>query len=69
MNPVLRTIEGKRLPHAHCRFCDRDIVQAPGVGWLIPTAGDDYDLCPSSTYGDHEPDDARGEIRTYSHHL
>ncbi|MCW2817786.1 MAG: hypothetical protein JWR42_573 [Marmoricola sp.] len=70
VNHVLRAIEGKVLPHAHCRFCDREIVQAPGVGWLNPSPGDDYDLCPASAYGDHEPVDARGDLRTFSgHHL
>jgi hypothetical protein len=61
MNRISRRVEGKRLPHAHCRYCDQDIVQAPDIGWLDPAPGDTYDLCPGSLYGDHEPSDARGD--------
>ena len=57
-------VDGKALPHAHCRYCDQEIVEAPDIGWLDPDPGDTYDLCPSSSYGDHEPTDARGDANT-----
>jgi hypothetical protein len=56
-----RRVHDADLPHARCRSCHRDIVQVTGVGWLDPAPGDTYDLCPDSAYGDHEPDDARGD--------
>jgi hypothetical protein len=59
---IIRAVQDNTLPHAHCRFCDREIVEAPNIGWLDPAPGDTYDLCPGSPYGDHEPSDARGDI-------
>jgi hypothetical protein len=61
MNRIIRSVEGRTLPHAHCRHCDQEIVEAPDIGWFDPTPGDTYDLCPVSPYGDHEPSDARGD--------
>jgi hypothetical protein len=61
VNRITRSVEGKTLSHAHCRYCEQEIVQAPGIGWLDPTPGETYDLCPASPYGDHEPSDARGD--------
>ena len=58
------TVDGKTLPHAQCRNCHQEIVEVPDIGWLDPKPGDTYDLCPGSPYGDHEPSDARGDIRT-----
>lgn len=63
---IVRSVDGKSLPHANCRFCHFDIVQAPDVGWLNPARGDTYDLCASSPYGDHEPADSRGDLSTRS---
>ncbi|MEO5653752.1 MAG: hypothetical protein ABIN79_03005 [Marmoricola sp.] len=63
MNPITRGIDGKALPHAHCRYCDQEIVKVAGIGWLDPAPGDSYDLCPGSPYADHEPSDARGDLR------
>jgi hypothetical protein len=64
MSRITRSVDGKTLPHAHCRYCDQDIVEVPDIGWLDPTPGDTYDLCPGSPYGDHEPSDARGDTST-----
>lgn len=61
MKRISRSVEDKTLPHAHGRYCDQEIVEAPDIGWLDPTPGDTYDLCPGSRYGDHEPSDARGD--------
>ncbi len=61
MKRIDRSVDGRLLPHAQCRFCHRGIVDAPEIGWLDPTPGETYDLCPSSAYGDHEPSDARGD--------
>ena len=61
---ISRSVDGHTLPHAHCRYCDQEIVEVPDIGWLDPTPGDTYDLCPGTPYGDHEPSDARGDIRT-----
>jgi hypothetical protein len=63
MNRITRRVEGKTLPHAHCRYCNEDIVEVRDVGWLDPTPGDSYDMCPGSPYGDHEPSDARGDLK------
>lgn len=46
------SVDGETLPHARCRHCHDQIVEAPDIGWLDPTPGDTYDLCPSSPYGD-----------------
>jgi hypothetical protein len=56
-----RIAKSETLPHAHCGYCDQEIIEAPEVGWLDPTPGDTYDLCPGSTYADHESSDARGD--------
>jgi hypothetical protein len=63
MNRISRTVEDNTLPHAHCRYCDQGIVEAPEIGWFDPTPGDTYDVCPGSPYGDHEPSDARGDTK------
>jgi hypothetical protein len=63
---ISRSVDGKTLPHAYCRYCHQLIVEAPDIGWLDPTPGDTYDLCPGSPYADHEPSDSRGDTRTYS---
>ncbi|MCW2848411.1 MAG: hypothetical protein JWR90_2385 [Marmoricola sp.] len=60
---ITRGVEATTLPHAHCRYCNQDIVKVADIGWLDPTPGDTYDLCPGSPYGDHEPSDARGDTR------
>lgn len=60
---ITRSVQDSSLAHAFCRYCDQEIVDAPDIGWLDPTPGDTYDLCPVSTYGDHEPSDARGDLR------
>jgi hypothetical protein len=62
MKRISRSVDATSLPHARCRYCDQGIVEAPDIGWLDPTPGDTYDLCPGSLYGDHEPSDARGDI-------
>lgn len=61
MKAIDRRSSDAGLPRARCRYCQHDIVQVIGVGWLDPAPGETYDLCPDSAYGDHEPDDARGE--------
>lgn len=61
VNRIIRSVDGETLPHAHCRYCGREIVEAPDIGWLDPTPGDSYDVCPGSPYGDHEPSDGRGD--------
>lgn len=58
---ISRSLEGKTLSHAYCRYCDQENVEVSDIGWLEPTPGDTYDLCPGSPYGDHEPVRARGE--------
>ena len=65
MSRISRSVEGKTLPHARCRSCHQVIVEAPIIGWLDPTPGDTYDLCPRSQYGDHEPSDARGDTNRH----
>ena len=62
MKRISRSVDGNTLPHAECRYCHHEIVAAPDSGWLDPTPGDSYDMCPGSPYGDHEPNDARGDI-------
>lgn len=62
MKKFSHTVDGETLPQARCRYCHELIVEVPGIGWLDPTPGDTYDLCPSSPYGDHQPSDARGDI-------
>ena len=66
MNRITRSVEDNTLPHACCRYCDQRIVEVPDVGWLDPSPGDTYDLCPASRYGDHEPSDARGDNKPRS---
>jgi hypothetical protein len=61
---ISRSVDGKTLPHANCRYCHQEIVEVPDIGWLDPKRGDTYDLCPGSPYADHEPTDARGDMRT-----
>ncbi|MDX6299835.1 MAG: hypothetical protein QOF53_1049 [Nocardioidaceae bacterium] len=63
MKRISRSVDSKTLAHAHCRYCEQEIVQAPDIGWLDPTPGASYDLCPGSSYGDHEPSDARGDLK------
>ncbi len=53
------------LPRADCRYCHRPIVKVPEIGWLDPTPGNSYDVCPDSSYGDHEPSDARGDVARF----
>jgi hypothetical protein len=65
MHRITRSVDGTSLPHARCRYCDHEIVEAPDIGWLDPAPGDTYDLCPGSPYGDHEPSDARGDTRRF----
>ena len=64
MSRITRSADATALPHAHCRYCDQGIVEVPDIGWLDPSPGDTYDLCPISPYGDHEPSDVRGDTRT-----
>ena len=64
MDRIVHTVEGSTLPHALCRHCHQEIVEVAEIGWLDPTPGDTYDLCPDSSYGDHEPTDARGDLRS-----
>jgi hypothetical protein len=59
MNRVTRSVEDASLLHAHCRFCHQEIVDVADIGWLDPTPGDTYDLCPASAYGEHRPIDGR----------
>lgn len=61
---ITRSIDGRHLPQSECRYCHREIVEVPEIGWLDPVPGDTYDLCPVSPYGDHEPNDARGDLST-----
>jgi hypothetical protein len=61
MTRFSHSVDGRTLPHAHCRYCHQEIVEAAGIGWLDPTPGDTYDVCPDNPYGDHEPSDARGD--------
>lgn len=63
VNRITRSVEDQTLPHARCRYCELDIVEAPEVGWLDPAPGGTYDLCPDAPYGNHEPRDARGDTR------
>ena len=57
-----RSVDGKDLAHARCRYCHQEIVEDPEVGWFDPKPGDSYDMCPDNPNGEHEPDDARGDI-------
>lgn len=59
----VRRIPSASLEHARCRYCDRDIVLAPEIGWLDPTPGSTYDMCPDAPYADHEPSDSRGDTK------
>jgi hypothetical protein len=61
MSRISRSVPSTALSHAHCRYCDQEIVFVPEIGWLDPIPGDTYDLCPGTPYGDHEPNDARGD--------
>ena len=63
MKRFTHNVDGDLLTHDRCRFCHDQIVQVPDIGWLDPTPGDSYDLCPSSPYGDHEPSDGRAKTR------
>ncbi|MCW2834530.1 MAG: hypothetical protein JWN68_2483 [Nocardioides sp.] len=63
MKRFTHIVDGDLLPHDNCRFCHEQIVQVSDIGWLDPTPGDTYDLCPSGPYGDHEPSDAPIETR------
>jgi hypothetical protein len=59
MNRVTRSVEAGSLVHALCRHCRQEIVEVADIGWLDPTPGDTYDLCPASPYGEHQPIDGR----------
>ncbi|MFZ2013284.1 MAG: hypothetical protein WAV00_05630 [Nocardioides sp.] len=62
---IVRSVDGKDFPRARCRYCHREILEDPELGWFDPEPGDSYDMCPGNPNADHEPDDARGDIARF----
>ena len=54
---VKQLVRPSRSPLAHsvCEHCHLVICLVPAVGWLDPSFGDSYDICPDDPYGSHAP--------------